>query len=85
MDGGSNNEEYEDALSNHENVRHHHTESRDDDAVENALAKQKSVRMTHLDPQPGHKDSRHESKGEVSNHRNRDGPSGRATSLPVEL
>ncbi|XP_055829281.1 uncharacterized protein LOC129898679 [Solanum dulcamara] len=82
-----NNKESEDALSNHENVRHHHTQSGDsttkisseyncvDDAVDNASAKQKS----------GQKDSGHEPIGEISSHRNRDGPSGRTTSLPVEL
>lgn len=96
-DVSGNNKESEDALSNHENVRHHHTESGDsttkssseyngdDDAIDNANEKQKSDRTKHLDPQSGHKDSGHELNGEISSHRNRDGPSGRAASLPVEL
>ncbi|KAH0659150.1 hypothetical protein KY289_027898 [Solanum tuberosum] len=74
-DVASNNKESEDA---------HHIESREDDSVENANAEQKSVRTKHLD-QSGHKDSGHEPNGEISSHRNRGGPSGRTTSLPVEL
>ncbi|XP_059290794.1 uncharacterized protein LOC132044322 [Lycium ferocissimum] len=99
MDVSGNTKESEDALSNHENVRHQHTEMRaqvakvahngDNDAVENAMPK--SVRRKHMDPHSGDKDSGHENhgikipNGEVSRQRNRDGPSGRATSLPVEL
>ncbi|MCD7457167.1 hypothetical protein HAX54_034373 [Datura stramonium] len=61
------------------------------DAVENATPRQKSVGSKHLDPQSGDKDSGHERHGikipnvEVSRQRTRDGLSGRATSLPVEL
>ncbi|KAK4374761.1 hypothetical protein RND71_005438 [Anisodus tanguticus] len=96
-DVSGNNKESEAALSNHENAKHHHTESSskyslehngDDDAVENAQPKSKSVRRKHMDPQSGDKDSGHENhgikipNGEVSRQRNRDGPSGRAASLP---
>ncbi|KAJ8560067.1 hypothetical protein K7X08_004125 [Anisodus acutangulus] len=94
-DVSGNNKESEDALSNHENMRHHHTKSiesttkssseynGDDDEVENAKPKQKSVRRKHMDPHENH--GIKIPNGEVSRQRNRDGPSGRAASLPVEL
>lgn len=78
-------QEHADVASNNKKSKDaHHIESRDDDSVENANSEQKSLRMKHLD-QSGHKDSGHKPNGEISSHRNREGPPGRTTSLPIEL
>ncbi|XP_016578677.1 uncharacterized protein LOC107876154 isoform X1 [Capsicum annuum] len=77
-DVSGNDKESKDAQSNHENARNHHTSQ---ERTTKSSSDQKSARTKHLDPQSGHKDSGHE----ISGQRNRDGPSGRATSLPAEL